>query len=230
MLSTGSVGISDSDVIERFVADPENTFLVSFPRTGSHWARMLMELYFRRPSLVRVFYYPKQTNYLTLHTHDLELDVERQNVIYLYRDPVETVFSQLRYHEEAPGDTDRVRYWSDLYGRHLDKWLINERFTRKKTVITYEGLRESLDLEFMKICHHFGQDMDVEHLEHVAAKVGKSAVKEKTNHDPHVVDLCETYATERKHFIASQGDEVWKALLAGRDRLKGCFPNSTDGR
>ena len=30
-------------------------FLVSFPRTGSHWLRMLMELYFDKPSLTRSF-------------------------------------------------------------------------------------------------------------------------------------------------------------------------------
>ena len=93
----GSMQISDQTIIDKFIANPDNTFLVSFPRTGSHWLRMLTELYFGRPSLVRVFYYSERQDFLMLHAHDLELDVERLRVIYLYRHPVETIFSQLYY-------------------------------------------------------------------------------------------------------------------------------------
>ena len=88
--------VVDAESIRKFEDNPDNPYLVSFPRTGSHWLRMVMERYFGRPSLVRVFYYPERNDFLTLHTHDLELDVQRRNVIYLYRDPVETVFSQMR--------------------------------------------------------------------------------------------------------------------------------------
>ncbi len=94
-----STTVTDPRILRRFLADLDSPVLVSFPRTGSHWLRMTMELYFERPSLVRVFYYPDRTNYLTLHTHDLPgvlpedigADIERSNVIYLYRDPVDTV-------------------------------------------------------------------------------------------------------------------------------------------
>ena len=71
-LPKGSVRVAQ-DVVDAFVADPENTFLVSFPRTGSHWLRMLMELYFQRPSLVRVFYFNERADYMCYHTHDLDL-------------------------------------------------------------------------------------------------------------------------------------------------------------
>ena len=128
--------INDQSVIEAFTKDSTNTLLISFPRTGSHWLRMLAELYFGRPSLVRVFYYPNRQDYLFLHTHDLDLSVKSSRVIYLYRAPVDTIYSQLRYYDESPNDRARVIYWADLYGRHLDKWLCSERFTTQKTILT----------------------------------------------------------------------------------------------
>ena len=100
----GSVAITSPEVLEAFTSNPESTFLVSFPRTGSHWLRLLMELYFERPSLVRVFYYPERTDYLTYHTHDLSLDVQHPRVIYLYREPVATIYSQMQYHGEDLAD------------------------------------------------------------------------------------------------------------------------------
>lgn len=39
-----SIGINDKTDIESFIANANNTFLVSFPHTGSHWLRMLMVL------------------------------------------------------------------------------------------------------------------------------------------------------------------------------------------
>ena len=89
--------INDKQVIEHFISSPASTLMVSFPRTGSHWLRMLMELYFERPTLKLVFYYPEVTDYLAYHTHDLSLDMEHPTVLYLYRNPVDTVYSQLSF-------------------------------------------------------------------------------------------------------------------------------------
>lgn len=223
MPGDGSISINDKSVIEMFIANPDNTFLVSFPRTGSHWLRMLMELYFGRPSLVRVFYYPERNDYLTLHTHDLELDVERPNVIYLYRDPVDTIYSQLQYQKEDINDRERIAYWSDLYGRHLDKWLHQEAFTQRKTVVRYERLKANMLEEFSKICEHFNSTLDVEHLEAAAAQASKERVKEKTPHDPQVINLAQEYAAGRQRFRAEHGEFVWQVLLHGREHLRQDF-------
>jgi hypothetical protein len=96
--------IADQVVLRKHLEDPEFPFLVSFPRTGSHWLRMLLELYFERPLLTRTFFFPEKDNYLLLHTHDLELDVKRHNVMYIYRDPVDTIYSQIKYHKEDSKD------------------------------------------------------------------------------------------------------------------------------
>ena len=159
--SAGSVAIHDQPILEEFISNPDNTFLVSFSRTGSHWLRMLMELYFERPSLVRVFYYPDRRDYLTLHTHDMDLEVERRRVIYLYREPVSTIYSQLNYYKENINDHQRIAHWADLYGRHLNKWLHTENFTVQKTILRYEGLVQDMSAEFAKLTEHFGQPLEI---------------------------------------------------------------------
>ena len=222
-VNEGSTHISDQIVIEEFIANPDNTFLVSFPRTGSHWLRMLMELYFEQPSLVRSFYYPEHRDFLTLHTHDLDLDVERSHVIYLYRNPVDTIFSQLSYHDEKLNDRNRVAYWSDLYGRHLDKWLHCETFTRRKTILTYEGMKEDLTAEFIKITEHFGREFDKTRLEQSAKLVSKETVKQKTSHDKNAVQLDNYYEVQREDFQKFQGSFVWGALMNDRPYLANYF-------
>ncbi len=216
----GSVAVTDPAVIEAFARDQDNPFLVSFPRTGSHWLRMLMELYFGRPSLVRVFYHPERTDYLTLHTHDLDLDVRRRNVVYLHRDPVDTVFSQLAYHGQAPDDAGRVRHWAGLYGRHLDKWLRTEDCTTHKTVLTYEGMRADLEGEFARLAAHFGQEPDPGRLEAARERVTKEEVRARTGHDQRVVRLRGDYARERAAFRATMGALVLEEVLSGRPELE----------
>jgi len=128
----GSASIDDSVVINNFTKNPDFPYLVSFSRTGSHWLRMIMELYFEKPALVRAFYFKDANVFTCHHTHDMDLDLKRKNVIYLYRNPVETVYSQLSYYKEDPGNEGRRRHWTNLYARHLAKWLVQEDFTKMK--------------------------------------------------------------------------------------------------
>lgn len=215
--------IRDKEVIRAFRADPGNTFLVSFPRTGSHWLRMLMELYFKRPSLRRIFYYPDRDDYLSFHTHDLDLKLVRSDVIYLFRDPVDTVYSLLSYYREDLSDIERILHWSDLYGRHLSKWLVEEEFTTKKTVLYYERMRNDLPGQFLKICEHFGTTIEQRRLEEAATRVTREHVDAKTPHDPQVIALGEQYRKNRERFRTQSGRRVWSAVLEGRTYLESHF-------
>jgi hypothetical protein len=183
----------------------------------------MMELYFQRPFLVRTFYYPKRIDYLALHTHDLELDIHHQNVIYLFRDPVPTIYSQLRFHQNPLDSQEHINHWSDLYGRHLDKWLHKETFTKKKTIIRYEYLRNHLEEEFTKICAHLDLPLIPAALNSIAAQVSKEKVKEKTPHDHRVITLSQDYSDERTWFRETFGELVWKTVLQGRPNLKSNF-------
>jgi hypothetical protein len=187
---------------------------------------MLMELYFERPSLVRTFYFFDKQDYLVLHTHDLDLDVRRDNVIYLYREPIATIYSQLQYHQEDIQDVQRIVYWTELYAAHLDKWLVSENFTIKKTVLTYEAMQRDLVIAFSQVVQHFGQTLDSDRFAQIAAKVTKEEVKRKTPHDEQVIQIDNPYHVTRDLFQKEYGDFVWETLLKYHPQLSIFFEDT----
>jgi hypothetical protein len=219
----GSVGITDQALIQRVTDDPDFPYLISFPRTGSHWLRMLMELYCERPSLVRAFYFKQSTEFTCYHRHDIDLKIRRRNVLYLYRHPVATVFSQMNYCREDLNDIGRIRYWCELYGQHMRKWLIADDFTTKKTVLTYEGMQRDLIKEFAKVCKHFGAAIDADKLVRISARVTKEEVKRKTRHDEQVVSLSSSYGAQWKAFLQCHSATVLAGVTSQHPALSAYF-------
>ena len=198
-----------------------------------------MELYFERPLLVRTFYYPCRTDYLAIHVHDQPGDlpdgigenVERSNVIYLYRNPVDTIYSQLRYHGERTDDESLLRYWADLYGRHLDKWLHSEHFTTRKTVLTYEAMKTDLASEFKKVTDHFHQALSTVKLHSAAERASKDELKRLVAPErPQVVQTESSYEFSREKFRQEMSQTIWRAVLAGRPYLQHYFTGYEGGR
>lgn len=219
-----SIVVYDQELISFFLSNHDFPWLISFPRAGSHWLRMIMELYFKKPSLVRIFYYKDATDFTCYHRHDLELAVDGcRNVLYLYRNPVDTIYSQLSYHKEPLDDHERVKYWSNLYGLHLDKWLFSERFTRKKTILMYDRMRKNLADEFKKVTEHFGQSLSEARLRGAAARVTKAEVKRKAQHDQQVVQLQESYEVNRQEFRSRFGSLIWDMLITVRPNVAEYF-------
>ena len=223
----GSVSVDDPEVIKTFTDNPDFPYLVSFSRTGSHWLRMIMELYFEKPSLARAFYFKNATDFTCYHRHDMELELRRENVLYLYRNPVETVYSQLSYYKENPDDQERRHYWTNLYARHLSKWLEHDDFTREKTVITYEGMKSDMHREIEKICGHFGKDFDPAKLDLVLGQVSKDELKKKTKHDQQVVNLTDAYRNEREVFRKKYGELIFDELYSIEPALDKFFNQGT---
>lgn len=217
--SKSSIGITDPEFIKKIVDDPNFPFLVSFPRTGSHWLRMIMELYFQKPSLVRVFYYKDCQDYLTFHTHDIELDVQRKNVIYLYRNPVPTIYSQMMYEKDNINDNNRIRYWATLYGKHLKKWLIEETESDKKTIVCYEFMVNNFTSEFKKITEHFAVDLELEKLRLAISKVSINQVKQKTKHDRKVISRSIFYKKKFNYFAHKYAELIMDITLKQDCRL-----------
>ena len=198
-----------SEIVKRITADPSFPRLISFPRTGSHWLRMMMELYFEKPSLVRTFYFHNIKEFTCYHRHDEDLSIQdARNVLYLYRNPTDTVFSQMNYYRENTNDKSRIQHWANLYGRHLNKWLLEERFTEKKNVVKYENLKQDINSEFKKICDHFSEQFSEAKLEKVVDRVSKESLKKKTQHDQQVVNLSESYEGARLLFRSENKDLV----------------------
>jgi len=224
----GSTSVDDPNVISSFTADPDFPYLISFSRTGSHWLRMIMELYFEKPALVRIFYFKDANDFTCYHTHDMELTVERKNVIYLYRNPVETVYSQLRYYKEDTDNPALRHHWVELYARHMAKWLVREKFTNKKTVLSYEGMRLNMHGEFAKVCAHFDQPLNKTKLDKVLDKVSKSELKQKTTHDKQVVNLSDEYRDARLDFVNKYADEIFEYILSLEPGLGSFLSRPTD--
>ena len=227
--SDGSISINDRKIINSYTSDPDFPFLVSFSRTGSHWLRMVMELYFEKPSLVRIFYFKGSRDFTCYHTHDLDLKLIRENVIYLYRDPIDVVYSQLCYYKQDVDDREIRNYWANLYARHLVKWLYEEQFTRKKTIITYEGMVCDMSNEINKICLHLGEHFIQSKLDDVLEKVSKDRLKEKTKHDPQVVNLSSDYRDKRIEFCENYGRSIVDEMVSIDRRLENVFHNKKYG-
>lgn len=220
-----SIQVCEQDTINQLIIDPEFPFLVSFPRTGSHWLRMLMELYYETPSLVRIFYYKDARTFTCFHHHDLELQLERRKVIYLYRDPVHTVFSQLKYHMQDHNSIPLIQYWSDLYGKHLSKWLYEEAFTTRKVILRYEDLCSSIEMTFRRLAEFMGDELDTRRLQNAVSQVSKLEVQRKSRHDRQVVNLSETYQAERKDFSEHYSELIIRQVVGNNFSLNSLFNN-----
>lgn len=219
-----SIHIGDQKVINKFISNPDFPYLISFPRTGSHWLRMIMELYFETPSLVRIFYYKNADTFTCYHRHDEDLNIQRKNVLYLYRNPTDTIYSQLNYYKEAAHDIERIRYWANLYGKHLAKWLVEEIFTGEKTIVTYEGMKEDMAGEFQKICCHFSVPFNPGKLKSAVKKASPAEVKRKNPHDLQVINLSKRYKEEKENFRIKYSDFILDIICSQNQALGTIFP------
>ena len=215
--------------IRQFASNPENLFLISFPRTGSHWLRMIMELYFGRPTLTRIFYKHNNRDYLVLHDHDMKFQIQRENVIYLYREPVSTVFSQLNYYREDENNPERIKYWAEEYGKHLFKWLSEEKFTRNKIVIRYEELRGNTVGVLEKLARYYNVPFDEARAQEAVSQVSRQTVKLKTEwHNPRVQDVSSDYEQRRESFQEKYSQLVKQTVSHNREELSSAFEDDRD--
>jgi hypothetical protein len=217
---TNSIAVINPKIIDSFISKSDFPFLISFERTGSHWLRMIMELYFEKPSLVRIFYFKDAKDFTCYHHHDEGLNTQRKNVIYLYRHPVDTVYSNLCHYGEDIENRKQIEYRSNLYGCHLKKWLLDENFTFRKTIVTYEGMKKDMANEFKKICLHFSLPFERRKLHDALGKVTKEEVKRKTTHDPRVINLLKDYQIEKEKFKQKQAAFIMDCILSVNPALE----------
>ncbi len=222
--SENSINITDLRVIDNFISDPDFPWLISFPRTGSHWLRMMMELYFEKPSLVRVFYYKKAEDFTCYHRHDDKLSLKGiKNVIYIYRNPVDTIFSLACYYKEDIFDQNNLIQKTYSYSDHLAKWLVHEKFTSKKVVLTYERLQEHLLEEFKKLTDFYQVELVPEKLEKIRSQVSKKVLKRKTTDNTQIVNINSNYEETRALFKKKNSRLVIDKLLGKNPELESVF-------
>ena len=138
----------------------------------------------------------------------------------MYRNPTDTVYSQMNYYKENTNDKVRIQYWANLYGKHLSKWLVKEDFTKSKTVLKYQNLKQDINSEFKKVCDHFSEHFDEDKLMGVLDEVSKESLKKKTTHDQQVVNLSARYEEARESCQAENQDFIIKQVLQITPLLK----------
>jgi hypothetical protein len=169
---------------------PDLPYFVSFPRTGSHWLRTFLEIYFDRPLLVRSFFPHPIDQPLLIHTHDLDDQVQdARATLYLYRGIVDTVFSQVEYeHGDAAGASwDDVERELQRYMHSLRKWLGDDAPAVRTHIVTYESLLDRPSETLAAVIRFLGGDVDHERIERLWAACDRHLVAERTAHDAKVI-------------------------------------------
>lgn len=187
--------------------------LVSFPRTGSHWFRYIMEVATETPAIVSSYYYPKPEICWGLHIHDRWLDntdvpptTNLEKVIYLFRDGVDTVYSQLRYDKTIRAEIDwvpselidqQVDAVTSQYESHLKRWRFNRDDITECLEVRYEQMMRDTKKTFESVFEFLSLDIPKEKLIYAI----KDATKEKIDAlitDRHAMDKMSAY-NPKKH-------------------------------
>jgi hypothetical protein len=200
------------DVANRYVNDPQFPYIISFPRVGSHYLRMVLELYFERPLLPRSFYYTDKTDFLLCHNHDHDLHMRRERVIYLYRDPVNAIYSHLQRRLEPLDQPATTIMWSARFACHLIKWLHDETMTTSKLVLRGDQLIAEPEAHFPKAIEFLGGAVDLKKLRPCIARVTKDEVADRTPEVHRIMQQGPEYELLRNQFIQEQGGLIWDTI------------------
>lgn len=193
--------VASNHVIEQYWAESDFPFLVSYPRTGSHWLRIMLEKYSDKPMLVRSFYEHNNLDYLLYHTHDIDLTVRRKKVIYLYRYPTDVIFSTLKYYKQDYSQKYLVNMWTSQYANHLIHWLFKEAYVEDKLILKYENLKNNASVEFNKLCLFLNLNWEESRFQEIYTDVTKAQVERKTKYNSQVINNSESYENERMKFF-----------------------------
>lgn len=199
--------------------------LVSYPRTGSHWVRLVLEQYLDEYCRPTTFF--DCDNYWGYHLHDriVGQGVEGitgnfDKVIYLYRNPVDTIFSQLTYEGMDWEDTDNVEQIVEEYFNHLDRWLFNNEDIKDIIFVKYEELKSDTVSTFSKILTFLNRKVDKSKLSKICEETSIKQTKEKTTFDQNIVNTDHfngNYEVNKKKFykkykniILDEFSAVWE--------------------
>jgi hypothetical protein len=187
--------------------------LISYPRSGSNWLNSIMELYFGRPRLrlgPTSFLKNRRVrnDFMWFHDHDIysDLKLTHKNILYLYRNPCDVIFSLLMA-EHDDVNQDLVDAQIKLIKAHHKKYLCGEYPS-----ICYEKCKNNLPKEFKTILGFFkhNEALDIERLSFCADRANKPALIAK--------------AVDKRYFNQSMmSAEYERRRRAFRDQYEACI-------
>lgn len=212
---------NEKDFIKNFKSKEDSPYLVSFPRTGSHWLRMILEKYSDRPLLDRSFFEHDNSDYLLIHTHDMNLTIRPKNCIYLYRNAEDVIFSQLNYYKQDLNDDNLVIFWLYQYLGHVSHWVLREKSSQKKTLVKYEKLKGDYISQLKPIIEHLNLKWEEEKMKDIYQEIDKKAVAKKTQHDPQVISKKQQYEHQRFEFKNKYNDLFLNEIISFSKKVHG---------
>lgn len=215
---------------------------ISYPRTGSHWINCVSELYFDRPRLRQhrvTLMASNRTDFMWSHDHDHDCQqppIAHKNTIYLYRDPVPTILSNLMYrnfefikesscYSHTVFVKEAIQSEAFRYRMHLAKWLTNPDF-KVKTILKYENFITDRLSEFKKMVDHFNNVWDPDRASSIFDRVTKQALIEAENTYQPALNpnlLSEAYANTKQAFARDWTEMIHNIVLT--PELQDFFPS-----
>jgi hypothetical protein len=198
------------------IEDGRAPFMVSFPRSGSHFLQVCLEKYLDGHSPITGYGYLAGQS-LFIHrvhaggfrtTHDLGLGEFRANVIYLYRNPLDTLYSFLRY-EGIAATAGNVAAQAELWVRHTRKWMFEETASRRKVILCYEKLMADFPSEFSKLTGFLSLASDQERMARAAAASTKNEIHRLVGaKDPKAIADDSGYHAGRAPFLEAHKETI----------------------
>ena len=201
--------------------------LVSYPRTGSHWLRIILEAYLEMPCGPQAFLFPDNDPW-GIHVHDRAVGqgahqegpiTHLKKVIYLHRDPVNVIFSQFKYEGRTSVAESDVEKLICEYAAHLQRWRFDNTDVGSILDITYEEIKLYPPVALTKIIKFLDYTVDDLKITSVCNQVDKELTKKMTPHDPRALNTQalltpDAYKAERAAFSAVFANKI-------TDRFKG---------
>lgn len=187
---------------------------ISFPRTGSHWINCISEVYFDRPRLRAgrtTFLNKNRKDWMWFHDHDLGLNIVHDNILYLYRNPVETIYSYAMAERGLIKENFIVKK-SKLYNKHLSKYLLEKK---AMVSIVYENFRNNFNNEYKKVSEFFGIPFNAEKLEKAKKIVNKESLI-NISRDKKFINkklISKKYKNDRKSFMFEFGNTIKEIVI-----------------
>lgn len=175
-----------------FFVYPDDTFLVSYPKSGSTWARFLVAALANPTESVSFLNIDRLLPSISsrskrdlrnlqrprlIKSHEY-FDARYQNVIYVVRDPRDVVLSQYRFFLKRgaiddgyalDGFVDRFLAGSlndyGSWGENVGSWLAARQASKRFLLLRYEDMLRETGRELMKVADFLGMQVSPEHLE-----------------------------------------------------------------
>ena len=174
-----------------FFVNPDDTFLVSYPKSGSTWARFLLAALANSGETVSFANIDRllpsissrskrdlrnQPRPRLIKSHEY-FDARYPNVIYVVRDPRDVVLSQYRFFLKRGAIDDGYaldrfvnRFMTGglntygSWGENVGSWLAARQGSKRFLLLRYEDMLADTARELNKVAEFLGMDVSSEHL------------------------------------------------------------------